>query len=79
MPDLAVPHLAFRQPNIRPRGVDQRVGISLHQVVVGRLAREGDSIALRHGRETPAVQDRQDQRLRFGHLESYCRNAFLPG
>ena len=77
MSDLAISHLAFRQSNIRTRGVDQRVGIGLQEVVVGGLAGERDSIILRHGRESPSVQDGEDQRFRFGHLRFLLPECFL--
>ncbi len=67
VPDFAVAHLAVRQSDEVAGGVDQRVRILTQKFVIGGLARGGDGVAL-HGRgEAPAIENRQDQRLRSRH------------
>ncbi len=69
MPDLAVPHLSFRQADVRPRGVNQRVGKFLQQLVVVGRSRKRNGISLSLGPVPPTVQHGQRNRLRpFRHV-----------
>ncbi len=63
MAHFAVAHLAIGQADVRARGVHQRVGEIAQQHVVSRLARGGDRVAFEGGRETPAVEDGEDEWL----------------
>src|SRR3954471_22505441 len=47
--DLAVAHLPLGQPDIRARRVDQRVRVTGKQVIVGRLACQGNGVTFRYG------------------------------
>jgi hypothetical protein len=51
-------------------------GKSRSSMIVGRLARERDRVAFDGRGVSPAIENRENQRLRRGH---YCRNAFLAG
>ena len=68
VPNLAVPHLAFGQPNKRPRSVNQRVGIVAQQPVVSRLARKCNGVAFGFSAISPAVEDDKDERFRADHF-----------
>src|ERR1017187_3754746 len=73
--DFAVPHLAFWQPNKRPAGVNQRVGILAQQPVVCWLARECDGVAFGFGSVSPAVKN--DEYERFGTRHKFAISSWL--
>ena len=60
MADFTVPHLPFRQPDKRPAGMNQSVGILAQQPVIRRLARECDGVGFGFGSVSPAVEDDED-------------------
>ena len=67
MSHFTVPHLTVGQANIFPAGVDECVGVFAEQAIVGRLARERDSVGFRLGAITPTVENDKDQWFRTGH------------
>ena len=62
---FAVAHLAFGQSHERAGSVNQRVGKFAQQLVVSRLARQRDGVALRFRAVSPAIQYRQHDWFRF--------------
>ena len=70
VPHFAVPHLPFRQSDIRPTGMNQSVGILAQQPIVSRLTRHGNSVGLGFGAIPPAVENDENQRFRSGHDSS---------
>src|ERR1700689_3169746 len=71
MADFAVAHLPIGQADPFAGSVDQRVRETFQEVVIIRLACEGDSVAFRFGAETPAIQDSQyDWSRSLGHGRS---------
>src|SRR5437764_549879 len=68
--DFAVAHLAVRQTYKAPAGVNERVGILAQQLVVSGLASESDGVGLALGAIAPTIEDDEDERLGFGHLEN---------
>src|SRR2546421_6594222 len=67
MSHFTVPHLTVGQANIFPAGMDECVGVFAEQAIVGRLARERDSVGFRLGAITPTVENDKDQWFRTGH------------
>ena len=67
MPDFAVAHLPIRQPDIRPRSMDQRIRKVAKQAIVSRLVRRRDRVAFDGRGESPAIENRQNQRFRACH------------
>src|SRR6266496_3956381 len=61
VPDFAVAHLAFRQADIRPAGLNQCVWIFAQETVVSRLARKRDGVGFGFGAVTPAVEDDENE------------------
>jgi hypothetical protein len=62
---FAVAHLPFRKADVRAGSMHQRVRIIAQQRIVGWFARGGDRVAFRGRRESPTVQDGQQQRFLF--------------
>src|SRR5271165_621786 len=76
VPHFAVAHLSFGKSDEWARGVDQRVGKIAQQHVVSGLARGGDSVTFLGSRETPAIQNGENERaFRAVH---YWWKAFRP-
>ena len=67
MADFAVAHLAVRQANEVFARADKRIRIFAKQLVVGRLAREGDRIATRLNAVSPSVEDSENYRAVLTH------------
>src|SRR5229473_3810904 len=67
MADFTVPHLPLGQPDKRPAGMNQSVGILAQQPVIRGLARERDGIGLGFGSVSPAVEDYKNERFRTRH------------
>ena len=62
VPDLGVPHLAVRQPDVAAAGRELRVGIRAPELVEDRRVGLRDRVAGTGGSEPPAVEDDQRQR-----------------
>src|SRR5271169_3998669 len=73
--DFAVPHLALRESDVRPGGLNDGVRKLGEQLVVIWLPRSGDSVPFDSRRIAPAVENREDQRSLARH---YWRKAPLP-
>ncbi len=58
---LAVTHLAFRQTDITPAGMNQRVGKFMQQAIVVRFARQRDGVGFRRRRVTPTVKNHKNK------------------
>jgi len=67
MAHFAVAHLALGQPDKRPAGMDERIGIFAQQPVIRRLAREGDGVGLGFSPVSPAVEDDENEWFGTGH------------
>src|SRR6266478_6193363 len=76
MADFTVPHLPFRQPDKRPAGMNQSVGILAQQPVIRRLAREGDGVGLGFGSIPPAVENDENERFRTRHKRSLLAPSY---
>ena len=76
MADLAVAHLAVRQADVFPAGVNQGVWIFAQQAVVIRLTRQCNRIGFGFGAVTPAVEDDKDKRFGTGHLAKSSCSSF---
>src|SRR5207245_6352238 len=64
MPDFAVAHCSFRQPDIKPAGMNQHRRILRHQLVGDRVLREIDGVGvvpLREGIFPPAIADDENE------------------
>src|SRR5256885_12865974 len=71
VPHFSVAHLPFRQTDKWPRSVNQRVGKFPDQLVVCRLPRQRDRIALCLRAESPSIKHRQHNWFRsFFHSAS---------
>jgi len=60
---FGVSHLAVGESDEVLAGTDERVGIGGQKLVVGRLSREGDGVAVGLGAVTPAVEDGENDRF----------------
>src|SRR5262249_16912442 len=69
MPNFAIPHLAFRQADVRTAGLNQRVGILAQQAVVSRLPRQRDGVSVGLGSVTPTVEDDEDEWFGTGQIK----------
>ena len=61
--DLAVAHLAVREADEVVAGAECGVGVLAQKLVVGRLARLRNGVAIGFRAHAPAVEDGEDQRF----------------
>src|ERR1051326_1867592 len=73
--DFAVAHLSDRKPDGTPGRLNEGIRKFPQQAIIGRFVRRGNRVALDGRGESPAVENRQNQRLWPWH---YWWNAFLP-
>ena len=78
MADFTIAHLAFGQPDKRPAGVDQSIWILAQQPVIGRLARERNSVGLGFGAVSPAIEDDKDERFGTRHRSALSSWLLAP-
>ena len=79
MSHFTVPHLTVGQANIFPAGMDECVGVFAEQAIVGRLARERDSVGFRLGAITPTVENDKDQWFRTSCRALLLSSSFAFG